>query len=196
MFVFIDGKLVVAENENGSPGMDIQKQRVSTPSDPSPLRFVMVTISGRYLAVNAGSVEGVVTLRELERHGNSTIRDVVDRTGDLIVRLGISGDSTHPKTRTLLLTDRGMRGSIRVSEVLGLLQVHQSQVLPLPAQFSGVERGWYQGMILFEKSVAMILNPTWILEPWNSDFDSAHIRGNTDPLVGSRGIAVSDGRTC
>ena len=38
------------------------------------------------------------------------------------------------------------------------------EILPLPPQFRGEEQGWYQGMILFENSVALVLNPAWVLE--------------------------------
>ncbi len=186
---------VVAENGNESADMSIQEQGALAPSASSSRRFLIVTVSGRYLAFDAEFVEGVPTIAELEKSEDPTIQGVVERTGSLVMQLGSSDVPTHPATRVVLLTDRELRGSIRVSDVHGILEIQQSQILPLPPQFSGVERHWYRGMILFEKSIAMILNPTWVLE----------IHGGAE--VGQEGetprssvdawaMGVSDGRTC
>lgn len=186
---------VVAENGHESVDMSIQEQGVSAPSASSPRRFIILTISGRYLAVDAGSVEGVLTIKESESGEDPASHSVVDRTVSLAMQLGSSDVTKHPTTRVVLLTDREMRGSIRVNDVHGILEIQQSEILPLPAHFSGVERHWYRGMILFEKSIAMILNPTWLLEIHEGP-DVEQERDTPRSSVDAWAIGVSDGRTC
>ncbi len=195
IFVLIDEIWVVAENANESAHMSSQEQGASAPSASCLRRFLIVTISGRYLALDAGSVEGVLTIKESESGEDPAIQSVVDRTVSLVMQLGSSDVPTQPTTRVVLLTDREMRGSIRVSDVHGILEIQQSQILPLPPQFSGVERHWYRGMILFEKSIAMILNPTWVLEI-DGEFDAGQERETPRSSVDAWVIGVSDGRTC
>jgi chemotaxis signal transduction protein len=186
---------VVTDNGHESADMSIQEQGVSAPSASSLGRFLIVTISGRYLAVDAGSVEGVLTIKESESGEDPAIHSVVDRTVSLAMRLGSSDVPKHPTTRVVLLTDRGTRGSIRVNDVHGILEIQQSQILPFPQQFSGVERHWYRGMILFEKSIAMILNPTWLLEI-HEEPDVEQEGETPHSSVDAWAIGVSDGRTC
>ena len=38
-------------------------------------------------------------------------------------------------------------------------------VRPLPPHFVGEERKWFAGLFLFETSVALLMNPEWLLEP-------------------------------
>ncbi|MDH4082360.1 MAG: chemotaxis protein CheW [Nitrospira sp.] len=175
--------------------MSIQEQGVSASSASSSRRFLIVTISERYVALDAGSVEGVLTSAELGNSEDPTTQGLVDRTVSLVMQLGSADVPTHPTTRVVLLTDRGMRGSIRVSDVHGVLEIQQAQILPLPPQFSGVERHWYRGMILFEKSIAMILNLTWVLEV-HGGLDQGQDRETPRTSVDAWAIGVSDGRTC
>lgn len=195
IFVLIDGKPVVAENGNESAGMSIQERVASVPSASVSRCFMIVTISGRYLALEVGSVEAVLTIEELESNEDPTIQGVLDRTISLVMQLGNFDIQTYPATRVVLLADQGIRGSIRVSDVHGTLEIQPSQILPLPAQFSGAERHWYRGMILFEKSIAMILNPTWVLEATSG---AAAGQGGGTPRVSGDvcAIATRDGRTC
>jgi chemotaxis signal transduction protein len=186
---------VVADNGHESADMSIQEQGVSAPSASSSRRFLIVTISGRYLALDAGSVEGVLTIKELESGEDPAIQGVVERTVSLVMQLGSSDVQTHPTTRVVLLTDRETRGSIRVSNVHGILEIQQAQILPLPPQFSGVERHWYRGMILFKKSIAMILNPTWVLE-MHAGSDTVQERETPRSSVDAWVMGVSNGRTC
>ena len=111
------------------------------------------------------------------------------------MQLGNFDSQIYPATRVVLLADQGIRGSIRVSDVHGTLEIQPSQILPLPAQFSGDERHWYRGMILFENSIAMILNPTWVLEATSGAATGQE--GGTPRVSGDVcAIATRDGRTC
>lgn len=153
----------VTENGPEDLGMDIRKPVRETPSPASPSRFVIVTLSGQYLAVNAESIRGLLTLEETGNIEHPTAHGMVYGAIHLADRLNIPNDQGSANTRVLLLSEGEARGSIRVTTVQGLLEIPLTQVLPLPMQFRGPERYWYQGMILFAKSIALVLNTTWIL---------------------------------
>lgn len=163
IFVLIDGKQIVAENGNESADMSIQKQGAPAPVASSSLRFIIVAIGRRYLAFEAGCIKGVLTVEELECGKNPAVRGAVDRTVDLMMQLNLADVPALPNTPVILLADQGIQCSMRVSHIHGRLEIQPSQILPLPAQFSSVERHWYRGMILFDKTIALILNPTWVL---------------------------------
>jgi len=143
--------------------MSIQEPGASALATSSLRHFIIVTIGRRYLAFEAGSIKELLTVQELERSEKPELRGVVDRTVDLIMQLNLTDVPIRPETPVVILADQGIQSSIRVSHIHGRLEIQPSQILPLPAQFSSVERQWYQGMILFDQSIALILNPTWVL---------------------------------
>jgi chemotaxis protein histidine kinase CheA len=186
----------VAENDAEGVGMSIQEQRTGNPSLVMPARFLMVTMGGRHLAFDADSIRGVLTLEEAGYGEDPTIQGMVYRSVDLASRLRLTGDQTSMTTRLILLAERNMCGSIRVAQMHGILELHPSQVLPLPAQFRGPERGWYRGMILFDQSVAVVLNTTWVLEALGGGTDENSEQGGIPRLLHDQDIAVSDSRVC
>ena len=155
---------LVTENGQEDSGMDVREPVRETPSPASPSRFVIVTLSARYLALNAESICGLLTFEETGNVENPTVHGMVYGAVNLADRLSLSNDQGGTNTRVVLLSEREARGSIRVDTVQGLLELQQSQILPLPMQFRGPERHWYRGMILFRKSIALVLNTTWVLD--------------------------------
>lgn len=143
--------------------MDVREPMTETPSPASSSRFLIVTVGKRYVALNAESICGLLTLEEAGDVESPTVHGVVYGAINLADRLSVPNDQGGANTRVLLLSGREARGSIRVTTVQGLLEISLSHVLPLPMQFRGPERHWYQGMILFEKSIALVLNTTWVL---------------------------------
>jgi chemotaxis signal transduction protein len=155
---------LVTENEQEGLGLGVREPMTGTSSPASSSRFLIVTFGGRYLALDAESIEGVLTLEETGYVQDPTIQGIVYRAINLADRLSVSNDQGGVNCRVVLLSERESRGSIRVTTVQGLLELQQSQVLPLPQQFRGPERHWYQGMILFANSIALVLNTAWVLD--------------------------------
>lgn len=195
IFVLIDGTRVVAENGNESADMSIQEQGASAPATSSLRHFIIVTIGRRYLAFEAGFTKALLTVQELERSENPGRRGVVDRTVDLIMQLNLTDVPIRPETPVVMLADQGIQCSIRVSHIHGRVEVQPSQILPLPAQFSNVERQWYRGMILFEKSIALILNPTWVLGE-HVGSDVAHDQRTPLSFMDVQDSATGERRAC
>ncbi len=65
--------------------------------------------------------------------------------------------------RTILCMLGNLRGAIPVDAVLGLVTIKEREVRPLPRHFTGPERGWFPGLFLFQETVALLINPKWIL---------------------------------
>jgi hypothetical protein len=143
--------------------MGVRESMTETASPVSRSRFLIVTLGGRHLALDAESVCGLLTLDECGNIEDPTIHGMRYRAINLVDRLDIRNDQDRPSAHVVLLSDRNARGSVQVTRVEGLLELQQSQVLPLPMQFRGPERHWYNGMILFAHSIALVLNTTWIL---------------------------------
>lgn len=161
-----------------------------------PARFLIVTLGGRYLALDAESIAGVCTLEEAGYGDDPTIHGMVYRTINLADRLRISNSQDAADSRIVLLAERGARGSIRVTTIQGLLELHRSQVLPIPPQFRGPERHWYRGMILFEKSIAVALDTTWVLDKQVSSVEGSEGQGSIARPRATPQVSVSDGRAC
>lgn len=127
-------------------------------------RFLIVTVGGVHFALHADRIQGLLTMEEAGSAGSVTAQNVTYASIDLAGRLQLPADVEGPETRAVLLSDGKANGNLRVAQVHGLKELEQSQVLPLPGQFQGEEQTWYQGMVLFEDSIALILNPAWLLD--------------------------------
>jgi hypothetical protein len=161
-----------------------------------PSRFLIVTLGERYLALDAESIQGLLTLEEAGYIEDPSLHGMMYRAINLADRLSVSKDLDVTNTQVVLLSDREARGSIRVTTVLGLLDLRQSQVLPLPLQFRGEERQWYRGMILFEHSIALVLNIAWLLEEPLSRLDGSGDREPISQLVAAPRTSTNDNRLC
>lgn len=187
---------LVTENGQEGLGLGVREAMTVTSSPAAPSRFLIVTLGGRYLALDAESIQGVLTLEEAGYVENPTIHGMVYRAIDLANRLSVSNDRGGTDTRVVLFSEREARGNVRVTTVHGLLELQQSQVLPLPMQFRGLERHWYRGMILFGNSIALVLNTNWVLDEQVSGLDGSGGQENTPRLVAAPKISVNDSRVC
>ncbi len=144
--------------------MSIHEQTAETPSRAPLSRFLIVTMGGRFFAVDAESVRKLLNTEETGSGGIPMVEGVVYRSVDLTDQLILPRDGAGLNSRVVLLSESGSQGSIWVTRVHGMMELQRSHILPLPPQFRGPERHWYRGMILFENSVALILDTRWILE--------------------------------
>jgi hypothetical protein len=192
----IDEIRLVAENGQEGIAMSVPVKRSEISSSASPSRLLIATIGGRYLAFDAEPVQGILTIAEGGYLHDPVAEGIVYRAVDLAARLSLSGDECRNGVNVVLLAEQGIRGSVRVEKVHGLLEIPQSLVLALPAQFCGPEQRWYRGMILFEGSVAMVLNTTWVLEEEAVGLDAGVGRGEMGRIETVQGVVVSKNREC
>ena len=128
-----------------------------------PARFFVATLGARLAAFDADAVKESLAVEEKDWTDGVTIEGIRYRAVDLAGRLALPQDSDVRSGHILLLSQGGRHGCIRVARLYGVMECEPTQVFPFPPHFQSAERQWYQGMILFEESVAMVLNIAWIL---------------------------------
>ena len=147
------------------------------------VRFLIVSLRGTYFALHADRVQGLLTVEEAGTAQVVTVQGTAYPRIDLAERFRMPAGSDGPGTRIVLLSRGVVRGHLRVDGVVGLREVDASLVLPLSGQFQGEEQRWYQGMMLIEEGVALILNPAWLLEGGDSAATTAPIRSGIEPRL-------------
>lgn len=187
---------LVTENEENGLGLGVWEPMTRLLSPASPSRFLILLLGGRYLALDAESIQGVLTLEEVGSLDDPTIHGLVYRAINLADRLRISNNQGTANSRIVLLSERGVQGSIRVTSVQGWLELHPTQVLPLPPHFRGPERRWYRGMILFEKSIALVLNTSWVLDEQVTSIEDSGGQGGIPRLVAAPKMSVNNSQVC
>lgn len=187
---------LVTENEENGLGLGAREPMTGISSPASSSRFLIVIFGGQYLALDAESIQGVLTLEEVGYHDDPTIHDRVYRAINLADRLKLSNDPGAANGRIVLLSERSACGSVRVTTVQGWLELHPSQVLPLPPQFRGPERHWYRGMILFADSIALALNTTWLLDEQVPGVEDSEGQASIPRLAAAPKTSVNDRRAC
>ncbi|HZC68681.1 MAG TPA: chemotaxis protein CheW, partial [Nitrospirales bacterium] len=70
-----------------------------------------------------------------------------------------------PTTQLLLCGNRWRHCGFTVDQVLGLIEVDPWQIRPLPPHFTWEERTWFNGFFLFRDTLALWVNPDWLLAP-------------------------------
>jgi hypothetical protein len=143
--------------------MSLRGRQVRASISPT-CRYVIATVGGVRFAIQGDYVQGLLTAEEAGSLEKLTVQGLTYATSDVAGGLQIPQDPQGPDSRIILFAKGKIRASIHVAEVHGLQDVEESQVLPLPRHFRSEERKWYQGMVLFENSVALVLNPDWLIE--------------------------------
>ncbi len=187
---------LVTENEENGLGLGVREPMTRIVSPASPSRFLILLLGGRYLALDAESIQGALTIKEVGSLDAPTIHGRVYRAINLADRLRISNNQGTANSRIVLLSERGVQGSIRVTSVQGWLELHPTQVLPLPPHFRGPERRWYRGMILFEKSIALVLNTSWVLDEQVTSIEDSGGQEGIPRLVVAPKMSVNNSQAC
>jgi hypothetical protein len=125
--------------------------------------FLVVRLGLSYVALPAIGVRGVLTQEETGHERTVTAAGSLYRPVDLAQQLSIVADLSGIEMRTVLYSTGGFQGAICVEQVVGLIDVERHECLPLPPQFRGDERNWFEGMILHQNQLVLILNPSWAL---------------------------------
>ncbi len=135
----------------------------ATASARETSRFLVVRYGTTLLALPAGGVRGILTPQEAGMDTCVTAVGIQYEWLDLSARLSLPIDSSSQGARTVLYSYANGRCALRVEEVLGLIDVDRAHQHPMPAQFRGAERVWFHGIVLYQDTVALVLNPSWLL---------------------------------
>jgi hypothetical protein len=127
-------------------------------------RYLVLTVGSVRFALHADHIQGLLTAEEAGEGETLLIQGSSYQKMDLGRRLQLAVDPDGPEKRIVLVSKGHIRAHLVAAQVHGLQEILQSEVLPLPRHFHGDEQGWYEGMILFDAGVALVLNPAWVLE--------------------------------
>ena len=125
--------------------------------------FLVVRLGRSYLALSADGVHGVLTPEEVGHERAVTAAGTLYQPVDLAHLLSVVVDLSGLEVRTVLYSNSHSHGAIRVEQVVGLTDVERKNCLPLPPQFQCDERRWFEGMLLYEDLLVLIVNPAWVL---------------------------------
>jgi chemotaxis signal transduction protein len=125
--------------------------------------FLVVRLGDYYFALPATGVRGVLTQEEVGHEEAVTTAGTVYQPVDLAQRLSITADLSGHEMRTVLYSTEHSQGAIRVEQVMGLRDIERKDRLPLPSQFQNDERHWFDGMLLYQDQLVLILNLLWML---------------------------------
>lgn len=125
--------------------------------------FLVVRLGAHYFALPANGVRGVLTQEEVGHEEAITTAGTVYQPVDLAQWLSITADLSGHEMRTVLYSTEHSRGAIRVEQVMGLMDIERKDCLPLPLQFQNDERHWFDGMLLYQDQLVLILNLLWML---------------------------------
>lgn len=130
------------------------------------LERLLVVASGPVnLALSASIVEGILPLEEAGTQDVATVRGITYRVTPIADRWGWAPFPVTPKTQLLLCGNRGQHRGFTVDLVLGLTEVDLQQIRPMPPHFACEERAWFKGFFLFRDTIALWVDPDWLLTP-------------------------------
>ena len=138
-----------------------RQNQTNTPLETNS--FLVVALRATYVALPADGVRGVLTQEEVGKDQAVTAAGITYQPMDLAQRLSVVADVSGIESRTVLYSNGRSHGAISVSQVVGLTDVERKDCLPLPPQFQCDERNWFDGMMLYQDQLVLILNPSWAL---------------------------------
>lgn len=127
------------------------------------MQVLVVACGKTYLAIPGAIVRGVVEFGEAVEARIVSLFGEACRVTDLAARLGLPPAVLTPDMRIILCGEHRARQAWRVDRTLGLEDVNMQRITPLPPHFAGVEQSWFTGLFLFRDTVALLINPGWLL---------------------------------
>jgi hypothetical protein len=127
------------------------------------MQVLVVACGKTYLAIPGAIVRGVVEFGDAVEARIVSLFGEACRITDLAARLGLPPAALTPDMRIILCGEHRARQAWRVDRTLGLEDVDLQRITPLPPHFAGVEQNWFTGLFLFRDTVALLINPGWLL---------------------------------
>ncbi len=145
-------------------------------------RLLVVASGPVKLALPAPIVQGMLPLGEAGIKDIVTVRGNTYRVTPLAGRWNETPSPVMPKTLLLLCEYHGQHRGFTVDKVLGLIEVAPRQIRLLPSHFACEERTWFNGFFLFRGTIALWVNPDWLLAPGDGA-DAAENLEDTAPCI-------------
>ena len=138
---------------------------------PTVDRYLVVTCGALHLAVPETLIREILPRDEAVALSAGKAPAETHGVTDLAARLEYPTSEETPETE-IILVGRSEAHAYRVEKIQGFVEVRSYQRRPLPSHFMAEERRWFAGLFLFRETVALILNPHWLLgeeTAWEGD---------------------------
>jgi hypothetical protein len=129
---------------------------------PGTQQVLVVVVGSTRIAFPASVVHAILHPGE---RGDSAVVAARGRTYQVLALadgFGLPKAADGPETRIILCGRDECRRGFKVDQVLGMTDVDVRKVRPLPHQFAGMERTWFVGLMFFQETLAMLVNPEWL----------------------------------
>ncbi|MGH7231799.1 MAG: chemotaxis protein CheW [Nitrospiraceae bacterium] len=138
------------------------REKAPTVIDTHITSFLFVMCGETHVALPAGIIRGIVRPDDQGISEALTLLDVRTPVADLAARFGLpSSFSADPR---IVVCGMGeARRAFMVGAIVGLEDIESSKIRPLLPHFTGPERHWFSGMFLFRETVALAVEPHWLL---------------------------------
>ena len=143
--------------------MSLRGRREQVAPALGAMQVLVVACGKTYLAIPGAIVRGVVEFGDAVEARIVSLFGEACRITDLAARLGLPPVALTPDMRIILCGEHRARQAWRVDRTLGLEDVDLQRITPLPPHFAGVEQNWFTGLFLFRDTVALLINPGWLL---------------------------------
>jgi chemotaxis protein histidine kinase CheA len=158
-----------------------------TSSTVGTIQTLLVMCGTSLLAVHADLVRGILEPEEAGTPSRVNAHGVTYPITRLARHLTLPQIMQPSEARVILCERQHWRRAVPVDQIIGLVEVQHDKVLPLPAQFTGVEREWFAGLFLYESRIVLLLNPMWLL---TSEHEVSSLEDHREPDQPSSGAST------
>lgn len=144
--------------------MALRGSNTTTMTAEPAVRFLITACRPCVLAFPAAWVRGILTLEEAGSGQTVSSAGATYPLTDLADRLRLLPSLESADTRVILYGNGTCTRAFTVDEVVELIDIDRRHVRPLPVQFKNGERTRLSGLLLHRHTVALIVNPLWLLE--------------------------------
>ncbi len=148
-------------------------------------RLLVVTSGPMTVALTAPLIEDILPPEESDATVVVTDHEVTYHVSDLASRLGQAQATNAPDARVVLCGYGDRHRGFRVDRLLGPTDINPRHIHPLPPHFTGEERAWFKGFFLFRDTIALLVNPDWLLDH-ETDADTPGPPADTNRIATSR----------
>jgi hypothetical protein len=133
----------------------------------SAVRFLIADCGPYVLAFPAGWVRGILTPEEGGSGQDIWSAGASSPLTDLAHRLLVSPKKESMDRRIILYGNGTCFRAFAVDQVFELIDTNRTDLRPLPVQYRSAERTRLSGYLLYKNTIALLVNPLWLLETNN-----------------------------
>jgi len=159
--------------------MALRGYKAATTARDTQIRCLVMACGPCVLAIPADWVRSILTREEVGYGETVSSGGVAYSMTDLTGHLRLPSLTPSSETRIILYGNENRVCAFAVDRVLELVEPERHEVRPLPTQFRHAERNRLAGFFLYRETMALIVNPGWLLEV-GSQPSASHLSGGLE----------------